>query len=308
MTKIITIAHQKGGVGKSTLAINLALCFQDQLSVALVDTDLQGSLYHIRKDFPDLAIIGADKFADIQKLAYDLIIIDTPPYLSNRLPELFTHSDFILVPTKAGFFDVMAIRSTIALISEAMTAQPGIRAGIVLNMVKPRSGITNDVRGLLESMELPLLKTIIHDRVSIARSSMTSGLLQSCDDLVKILAGALATPQTKKGFQKALREKGVQCILRQNEQGRIYGVTFIDLKNKVVFNGSDLDKAYSANLLSARLLPDPTPKPNMTHQQGDNDFNLNVQDELLDILFAAEREDLAALNKFKKKKRKGLNL
>lgn len=56
MAKIITIAHHKGGVGKSTLAINLALCFQDQLSVAVVDTDLQGSLYHIREDFPGLAI------------------------------------------------------------------------------------------------------------------------------------------------------------------------------------------------------------------------------------------------------------
>lgn len=185
MAKIITIAHQKGGVGKSTLAINLALCFQDQLSVALVDTDLQGSLYHSRDDFPDLAIIGSDKFDDIQKLAYDLIIIDTPPYLSNRLSELFRHSDFILIPTKAGFFDVMAIRSTIALITEAMAKAPGIRAGIALNMVKPRSGITNDVRELLSNMELPLLKTVIHDRVSIARSPMTSGLLQSNDQKAK---------------------------------------------------------------------------------------------------------------------------
>jgi len=185
MAKIITIAHQKGGVGKSTLAINLALCFQDQLSVALIDTDLQGSLYHSREDFPDLTIISADKVADIQKLAYDLIIVDTPPYLSNKLPELFLHSDFILVPTKPGFFDVMAIRSTLAMIKEAQQKAPQLKAGIVLNMVKPRSGITRDVAELLQSMDTPLLKTRVHDRVSIARSPMTAGILNGVDSRAK---------------------------------------------------------------------------------------------------------------------------
>jgi chromosome partitioning protein len=185
MAKLITIAHQKGGVGKSTLAINLALCFQDQLSVAIVDIDLQGSLYHIREDFPDLAIIGVDRLQDIQQLAYDLIIIDTPPYLSNRLPELFLYSDFILVPTKAGFFDVMAIRSTLALIKEAQQKAPHLKAGIVLNMVKPRSGITRDVADLLQSMDTPLLKTRVHDRVSIARSPMTAGILNGNDRRAK---------------------------------------------------------------------------------------------------------------------------
>jgi chromosome partitioning protein len=192
MAKIITIAHQKGGVGKSTLAINLALCFQEQLSVALIDTDLQGSLYHIREDFPDLAIIGIDRLQDIQQLAYDLIIIDTPPYLSNRLPELFLYSDFILVPTKAGFFDVMAIRSTLALIKEAQQKAPNLKAGIVLNMVKPRSGITKDVVELLESMDTPLLKIRVHDRVSIARSSMTAGILNGGDPRAKAELMALA--------------------------------------------------------------------------------------------------------------------
>ena len=185
MAKIITIAHQKGGVGKSTLAINLALCFQDHLSVALVDTDLQGSLYHIREDFQDLTIIGADKLRDIQQLDYDLIIVDTPPYLSSRLPELFLNSDFILVPTKAGFFDVMAIRSTLALIKEAQQKVPHIKAGIVLNMVKPRSGITREVAELLQTMQTPLLKTRVHDRVSIARSSMTEGIFNGADRKAK---------------------------------------------------------------------------------------------------------------------------
>ncbi|MDB4927036.1 ParA family protein, partial [Mucilaginibacter sp.] len=116
MAKIITVAHQKGGVGKSTMALNLALCFQDQLKVALVDSDLQGSIYHVKDDFPGLAILSSDKISDIPHLNYDLVIIDTPPYLSNKLTELFQLSDFVLVPTKAGFFDVMAIRSTLALI------------------------------------------------------------------------------------------------------------------------------------------------------------------------------------------------
>jgi len=192
MAKIITIAHQKGGVGKSTLAINLALCFQDQLSVALVDTDFQGSLYHIREDFPELVIIGADKLTDIQKLSYDLIIVDTPPYLSSHLPELFRYSDFILVPTKAGFFDVMAIRSTVALIREAQMQSPHVKAGIVLNMVKPRSGITREVAELLKSMDMPLLNTMVHDRVSIARSSMTAGILKGTDRRAKEEIMALA--------------------------------------------------------------------------------------------------------------------
>ena len=61
MGKIIMVAHQKGGVGKSTLAMNLAVCFQDQLNVALVDTDLQGSLLQIKEDLPGLAVVGNDQ-------------------------------------------------------------------------------------------------------------------------------------------------------------------------------------------------------------------------------------------------------
>lgn len=131
------------------------------------------------------------------------------------------------------------------------------------------------------------------------------------DELTKILDGILIKPLTKRDFQKALREKGIQCILRQNEEGRVYGVTFIDQKNKTVFNGSDLGKAYSANQLSAQLLPDPV-KAKFQYQneaQVGYEFSQTATgDELIDVLFAAEREDLAALNKFKKKKRKGLNL
>jgi len=192
MGKIITVAHQKGGVGKSTLAMNLAVCFQDQLSVALVDTDLQGSLLQIKEDLPGLAVVENELLQEIKNLDYDLIIVDTPPYLSNKLPELFSLSDFILIPTKAGFFDVMAIRSTIALVKDAQVINPEIKAGIVMNMIKPRSGITREVSNLLENMATPVLETLIHDRVSIARSSITAGVLQGSDAKAKSEITSLA--------------------------------------------------------------------------------------------------------------------
>lgn len=192
MTKIITVAHQKGGVGKSTLAMNLALCFQEQLSVALVDIDLQGSLYHSKENLSNLTVISTDQINDLKRLAFDLIIVDTPPYLTNRLPEIFGMSDFILIPTKAGFFDVMAVRSTLSLIYDAQQKFPHIKAGIVRNMIKPRSGITREVSDLLDTLGTPLLKTMIHDRVSIARSSITGGILVGNDEKAKQEITALA--------------------------------------------------------------------------------------------------------------------
>src|SRR5690606_17886997 len=87
----------------------------------------------------------------------------------------------VLVPTKAGFFDVMAIRSTLHLIEEAKRKHKELEAGIVLNMIKHRSGITGEVQELLASFNTPVLKTMIHDRVSFARSPLTGGVLASED-------------------------------------------------------------------------------------------------------------------------------
>jgi chromosome partitioning protein len=189
--KIIALVHQKGGVGKSTLALNLATCFEG-FRVALVDMDSQGSLSDLSLDLPGLTVIKANGIEDIPNGGYDLMIIDTPPYLSDNLTGLFSKSDFVLIPTKAGYFDLLAIRNTIQLISQAQEKKPLLKSGIVLNMIKPRSGLTAEVQDLLKSYDTPVLSTLVHDRVSFARSPLTGGVLTSEDPKAKEEIQALA--------------------------------------------------------------------------------------------------------------------
>lgn len=56
-----------------------------------------------------------------------------------------------------------------------------LRAGIVFNMIKHRSGITGEVQELLSHFDTPILNTMVHDRVSFARSPLTGGVLASED-------------------------------------------------------------------------------------------------------------------------------
>jgi chromosome partitioning protein len=191
--KTITIAHQKGGVGKTTLALNLAFCFADSLKVAVTDTDLQGSINSLGTLVTGIDLVSPEDVLDGKLTGYDLLVIDTPPYLTNRLTDLFAVSDYVLVPTKPGFLDAMAVRATVSLLRESMKRKPNLQAGIVLNMVMPRTSLTQEVKELLQEYDLPVLPTMIYQRVSYARSPVTNGVFQSEDDKAKAEIQSLAT-------------------------------------------------------------------------------------------------------------------
>lgn len=78
--------------------------------------------------------------------------------------------------------------------------------------------------------------------------------------LKKQLDSVLVTRVSQAGFQQALAAKGIQVLLRRNEQGRLYGVTYVDHLSRVVFNGSDLGKVYSAAGLASRFVNHHTSK------------------------------------------------
>ncbi|PAW92292.1 hypothetical protein CKK33_01800 [Mucilaginibacter sp. MD40] len=131
--------------------------------------------------------------------------------------------------------------------------------------------------------------------------------------VIERLNEVIARPQTENSFILALKKRDITPVLRKNENGRLYGITFIDEKNKVVFNGSNLGKAYSANQIYESLLPEVKLKliekskhPGQTDTAGYNRSPDNP--ELYNVLFKPEKEDLGALNQFKRKKRKSLNL
>lgn len=184
--KIISIAPQKGGTGKSTLTLQLSHCFSNGLNVAICDTDLQGSLLSLGIMADGIQVINMpEDTTELKNLSYDLILIDTPPYLSNILPQIFELSDYVLVPTKAGFFDCLAIRSTLALIENAMKIRPDLKAGIVFNMVKNNSNIATEIRVLANDFTIPVLNTTITDRVSYTRSVISGGIFKTNDEKAK---------------------------------------------------------------------------------------------------------------------------
>lgn len=172
MAKIILITHQKGGVGKSTLAFNLATNINDVAKTCIVDLDYQGSLNNIR-ELSQVPIFTEDKLNDLIHSDFDFIFIDTPPYLSEKLPELCNLADVIVIPSKAGFLDILAISSTINIVEQSGNKDKAI---IVFNMIKSNTSLTNEVKQQLDEYNIRVSKTMISDLVAFTRSVLVNGV------------------------------------------------------------------------------------------------------------------------------------
>lgn len=176
--KIITVAHQKGGVGKTTLALNLAFYLKDIKRVGIVDTDLQGRVQGLDTLLDGITLVSYEALQEGSYPELDILIIDTPPYLTNRLNDLFAVSDFVLIPTKVSYLDAMALKATMAMLQQTQQDRPDLKAGIVLNMVKPRTSMNREIKDILDAYPIPTLETRIHERVSYIRSVIAGGIVQ----------------------------------------------------------------------------------------------------------------------------------
>lgn len=172
MAKIILITHQKGGVGKSTITYNLACNIRENAKVCIIDMDLQGSLINI-SELSEVPIFTADKLNETIKSDYDFIFIDTPPYLNEKIIDLCNISDVIIIPTKAGVLDLLAIKSTIDIVKQAKSEK---KALIVFNMIKPNTTLTQEIKSQLQEYNIKVSKNMLSDLVSFSRSVLVNGV------------------------------------------------------------------------------------------------------------------------------------
>ena len=183
LSKVITIAQQKGGTGKTTLAVHLALAFikYHNLKLAIIDTDPQGSLgkwFMIREEkklsnsnltFKTASLWGAQYESKALKNDHDIVIIDTPPKIESDARPSIEAADLVLIPMTASHVDFWA---TGAIVDIAKKANKKIL--IQINRANQRSKLISKTNDFIKSLSLSSTKTIIGNR-QIYAASMGEG-------------------------------------------------------------------------------------------------------------------------------------
>ena len=193
MGKVITVAQQKGGSGKTTVAANLAVAFaRAGLSVALLDTDPQGSLgrwFMARRErgapgmeFSTASAWGVSYECEKLKKLVDLVIVDTPPKVDADLRPALREADLVLVPVASSHVDLWATEGVIDLARRERKT-----VAIVMNRARTGTKLAIEVAEAAAKLEGRVLDTVLSFRVAYAEAL---GLGLGVQELGRSPAGA----------------------------------------------------------------------------------------------------------------------
>ncbi len=176
MGKVITVAQQKGGAGKTTLAVNLAVEFLRRgMKVAVLDTDPQGSLgrwFLARRErlgdagleLSTASAWGVGYECEKLKKLVDVVIVDTPPKVDADLRPALREADLVLVPVAESMVDLWATDGVLDLVGRE--GRPGL---IVLNRIKAGSRLGAEV-ATAAGLVATVADARLGSRVAFARS------------------------------------------------------------------------------------------------------------------------------------------
>lgn len=182
---IMLLGGEKGGTGKTSLAVNITVLFgMAGRDVLLIDTDRQGSANfwaNIRDEsgalprIPCVQSFGKGLAKNILDLAqrYEDVIIDAGGRDSMELRYSLGVADKIIIPIQPTQFDLMTLGQMAKLVEQAQTLNPTLTAYVVLNRCSTNPTVTDAQEAAEVISEIPnlnLLKTMLRERVSYQRS------------------------------------------------------------------------------------------------------------------------------------------
>lgn len=191
---IISFLNQKGGVGKTTLSINIAtaLAFK-KCKVLLIDADLQNSSLDwasIRKKEGMFTVVGITKpiiHKEIKKLVkdYDHIVIDGPPRIYDVAKSAIVSSDLVVIPVQPSPYDVWAASEVVDLIKEVSEPLEGIkniRCCFTINRKIVNTAVGRDVTQALAHYDIEVLRSHICQRVAyVETAAVGSTVVEDAD-------------------------------------------------------------------------------------------------------------------------------
>ena len=188
---IISVLNTKGGVGKSTVAINLAAAWAAEgYDTLLIDTDEEGTSlsWFGRREIPDkkLTVISLPEANALKRSIkslvekHDVIIIDGAPHLREMLIASAWISSLVIIPVKASPNDIWKLEPMLNRLQEVREAKdasgrPGPAIYFMVNETVERTRIAQEMNDVLKIFGLPVMATRFGSRVDY-RDSLSQGL------------------------------------------------------------------------------------------------------------------------------------
>ncbi|MFS7282070.1 ParA family partition ATPase [Serratia proteamaculans] len=177
---IISVLNQKGGVGKTTLSVNIAAQLAAEgKRVMLLDADPQGSSLDwaaarvVESCFTVVGLPRATLHKEISKFVqdYDHIIIDGPPRVTDLARSAIMAADVVLIPVQPSPYDVWAAQEVVSLVDEARIYKENIKSAFVVNRKIANTAIGRDVGEALATYNTKVLESTVTQRVIFAEAA-----------------------------------------------------------------------------------------------------------------------------------------